>query len=161
MKTLMKYLCGLCLLCVVCVSCGDDNELRDPYKQYKDYLSKGNETRPEWEEREGLYTEYESTMSVQIQLQNILLPYLSDEDLMCAVIDDDVRAVASPAHTGGQIYFPLVIAGNSSDGEVCLHYYCKKLQRTYIIEDWMPFTPGLSPLDNGEPYKPKFIPGAL
>lgn len=136
-------------------SCKDDNE-----GDFKQYLKQGKESRPAWEAEEPNYPEFEQTMSVEVTLQEVLLPYASDEDLMCAMIGDEIRAVNGLERTGGQVYFPLVIAGNSDDNFVTLKYYCSKLRRIYTIERWMPFTPGMAPTLGEKLYVPEFIPGA-
>ena len=143
--------CLLCAFCVFCASCGDDDE-KNPF------LNMGNDNAPSWTIREGLYSEMELTMSMQVTLQDELLRYASDEDLMCATIDGEVRAIAGLERTGGEIYFSLVIAGKSGSGKVTLMYYCKQLKRIYTITDWMPFTPNIQPTSNGTPYVVEFIP---
>ena len=140
------------LLCVLCVSCDDDND------DWKQYLTRGNEARPTWSIPSDMYQIFEFTMAVQVTLQDELLPYASDDDLMCATIGDEVRAVTTLQRTGGEVYFPLVIAGSSGSGKVSLRYYCAQLRRTYTLDGWMPFTPGISPTQDGQPYVVKFIP---
>ena len=146
--------CLLCVLCAFCVACGDDDEKTNPL------LTTGNDARPTWTVREGLYDEMELTMSAQVTLQDELLPHAGDDDLMCATIDGEVRAVTGLERTGGEIYFPLVIAGNSgSSSKVTLKYYCSQFKRIYTIVDWMPFTPNIKPTNNdGKPYVVEFIP---
>lgn len=135
----------------IAVSCGDDDD------ELKQYLTQGNEERPAWVTGD-VYEIYEYTMSVQVTLQSVLLPYVSEEDLMCAVVGDEVRAVTNMNSTGGIVYFPLGIAGNSSNGKVTLKYYSARLKRIYTLEDWMPFDPGMPPTQDGEPYVVNFIP---
>ena len=150
----MKYFFEFFLLGVLCVACHDDDDKKNPM------LNMGNESRPTWTLREGLYNEedMEFTMSIQVTLQDELKAYASDDDLMCAIIDGEVRALTGLQRTGGEIYFPLVIAGSSGSGKVTLNYYCSHLRRTYTIVDWMPFTPNIKPTNNGNPYVVEFIP---
>ena len=154
MKTYLKNLCKLCLLCVLCAyctSCGDDENVTPSQ------LLKGNDERPTWTIRQGLYNEMDLTMGVQVTLQDELLRYASEDDLMCATIDGEVRALAEWENTGGEIYFPLVIAGNGDSNSVGLSYYCSQLKRIYTIADWKAFNPGTSPTENGKPYVIEFI----
>ena len=156
MKTYLKNLCKLCLLCVLsayCTSCGDDDKNVTPSQ-----LSKGNDERPTWTIRQGLYNEMDLTMGVQVTLQDELLPYASEDDLMCATINGEVRALAEWENTGGEIYFSLVIAGNGDSDAISLSYYCSKLKRIYTVANWKPFNSGTSPTDNGKPYIVEFIP---
>lgn len=149
----MKYLCLLCFLGVLFAACHDDDDKKNPM------LNMGNQARPTWTIREGLYNEdnMELTMSVEVTLQDELKVYASDDDLMCATIDGDIRALTSLQRTGGEIYFPLVIAGSSGSGKVSLSYYCSQLKRIYTIKDWMPFTPNIKPTNDGNPYVVEFI----
>ena len=155
MKNIVKMIAGVAMtttLLIATTSCGDDND------GWKQYLTKGNEARPAWSTPSDIYQTFEFTMAVQVTLQDELLPYASDDDLMCATIGDEVRAVTTLQRTGGEVYFPLVIAGSSGSGKVSLRYYCAQLRRTYTLDGWMPFTPGISPTQDGLPYVVEFIP---
>lgn len=149
-------------------SCGKDDEVTpevkeenpEPGNEFQEFLTSSNENTPLWEIPSDLYDIYENIMSIQVTLQEVLLPYSTESDLMCVTIDDDIRAVVGAQYTGGELYFPLTIAGNSGSRDISIHYYCSKLQRTYTVKDWKSFTPGIPPTDNGKPYVPEFIPGA-
>lgn len=149
MKQMYKSLFLAVLLCLF-AACGDDEKVNPS-------LTLGNESRPLWTTRGGLYSEMDLTMAVQLTLQNELLPYASDGDIMCAIIDGEVRAVRELQRTGGEIYFDLIIAGNSGSGRVTLKYYCDKLRRTFTLEGWMPFSPDIKPTNDGKPYVVEFI----
>ncbi|MBP5514591.1 MAG: hypothetical protein J6Y04_07435 [Bacteroidaceae bacterium] len=153
MNTILKTIAGVAMMAtlLLTVSCKDD-------KESNPYLTKGNDSRPAWEAEEPNYLEFEHTMAVDLNLQDILLPYVSDDDLMCATINNKVRAVSTLDRSGGQVSFPMVIAGNSGDGKVSLHYYCSRLSRIYTLNDWMNFTPSLSPTSDGISYIVNFIP---
>jgi hypothetical protein len=88
-------------------------------------------------------------MSVQIGVQSALLPYVSSEDLMCAMLKGEVRAVSGLKETGGQYYFMLPILGTSGDGFVTLKYYCDKLHRIFTVTDWKEFDSSIQPTDPG------------
>ena len=66
--------------------------------------------------------------------------------------------MAALQRTGDEMYFPLVIVGNSGSGAVGLSYYCAQLRRIYTLDRWQPFTPGMSPTQDGKPYVLSFIP---
>ena len=153
-KFISNTIAGVAIMATLLLasSCSDDDN------EYKQYLTKGNTPMPEWQSQEPDYGLFEQTMAVQVGLQTMLLPYASEADLMCATIGGEVRAVTALGCTGGQIYFPLVIAGHSSDAMVSIHYYCAQLQRIYSVNDWQPFKPGFPPTNGGALYIPPFIP---
>lgn len=127
-----------------CTSCGDDEDNK---------INVGNENRPAWTTRDNLYQEMELTMAVQVTLPEALLPHASDDDLMCATIDGEVRAVSGLQRTANEVYFPLVVAGNSGSGMVSINYYSSQLKRIFTFQNWMPFTPSIQPTDSdGKPY---------
>ncbi len=138
-----------------CGSDDDDAEPTDP-KNKSELLTPGNAVRPTWNEPD--YHSFELTMAVQFRLQEVLEGYVSENDLLCAIINDEVRAVSSPENSEGQIYFPLVIAANTNDSMVSIAYYCDQLKRIYTIENWHQFDASLPPLNNEQPYLLEFIP---
>ena len=118
----------------------------------------GTDQRPDWQAPH--YSLFEGmTMSVQIGLQKELLPYVSENDLMCAVMSDEVRAVTNVKETGGQYYFPLSVLGSSNEGAVTLKYYCDKLHRIFTVADWMEFDSSIQPTNGGMPYEVQFYTG--
>ena len=140
------------LLCALCVSsCGDDDDTNP-------YLKMGSDSRPAWILPQNIYQEFEFTMGVQVTLQDELVAFASEEDLMCATVNGEIRALTSLQYTGGEPYFSLIIAGNSNSGSVTLQYYCAQLKRIFTFPDWMPFSPGISPTQDGKPYVVEFIP---
>jgi len=129
-------------------ACASDNE------DVTSGLAQGNEPRPAWQLPANLYENFEATMAVQVTLQEELLATASDDDLMCATIGGELRALTTLQRTAGVVYFPLVIAGNSNSGPVSLSYYSARLKRIFTLTDWMPFSPGISPTsdEDGRPY---------
>ena len=138
--------------------CGsDDDDPIEPQKPTDKQLTVGNDERPtSWEDSIN-YNNFELTMAVQFRLQDVLNEYVSGQDLLCALIGDEVRAVTAPEISEGQIYFPLVIAATSNESMVSIAYYCDKLKRIFTIDNWHRFDTSLPPLDNGEPYLLEFI----
>ncbi|MBP3227172.1 MAG: hypothetical protein J6M53_00110 [Bacteroidaceae bacterium] len=157
LKRSIKTIAGVAFvatLLLAAVSCGSDDkdgEVVNPN------LTVGTASRPSWSVPADLYATFEYTMSVQLIPQAELQPYISDDDLMCAVVDGEVRAVSSLQRTGGEAYFPLVIAGTSGSGAVTISYYCARLARIYTVQNWQPFTPGLAPTQDGKPYVVTFF----
>ena len=149
----LNKLCFMLLLLAPLMlgACSSDSD--DPQPE-KTLLTVGADSRPTWTAPD--YSLFELTMSVQVQLQDTLQTYQSDGDLMCAVFEDEVRAVSSPMHTGDITYFPLTIAGNG-EGAVTIRYYCDQLHRIYTLEGWADFDPSAAPTGDGGIYHLHFI----
>lgn len=143
----------LTALVLVTGSCGDDSG-EVPGQITPAYLIPGTDVRPVWNAPD--YSEFELTMSVQVQLGDELAGYQSSADLMCAKVNNEVRAVSSPMSTGGSIYYPLSIAGDGSDQKVSLWYYCDILHRIYRINDWATFNASAAPTGSSGIYRPQF-----
>ena len=141
----------LAALTLVVGSCGDDNE---PTPRVPDYLIEGTATRPAWQASD--YSLFEHTMSLQVQLGDTLAYFQSQQDLMCATIKGEVRAVSEPQTTEGVVYFPLSIASNGNEGPVSLQYYCDRLHRIYVINEWAIFDPSVAPSGYSGIYRPRF-----
>lgn len=148
-----RYILSILLLTALTFmvgSCGDDE-----VTPAVSYLQTGSDQRPtDWTEPN--YSLYGLTMSVQVQLGDTLAKYQSSQDLMCATINGEVRAVATPMETGGEVYFPLSIASNGEDQMVSLRYYCDRLHRIYTIQDWAIFNASAAPTGNNGIYRPCF-----
>lgn len=160
MKKLL-YLAGVALVATLllgaCSSSDDDesNEKNGTSMTPKE----GMDTRPSWVAPSDASWLDEWPMSVQIGVQSELLPYVSSEDLMCAMLNGEVRAVSNLKETGGQYYFMLPIQGDSGEGFVTLKYYCDKLHRIFTVTDWKEFDSTIQPTDQGTPYEVPFFTG--
>lgn len=99
---------------------------------------------------------YELWMSVQVQLGDTLSDYQSSADMMCAIINGEVRAVTTPMSTNGVIYYPLSIGGNGDEKMVSLSYYCDRLHRIYTITNWTLFDTSVPPTGESGIYRPRF-----
>lgn len=120
-------------------------------------LTQGTDVRPDW--KYPSVSDYEQTMGVQFRLQDELAAYVTEQDLMCAMISGEVRALCEPEISDDGIYFPLVIFSDDSDVRVSISYYCDRLHRIYTLSNWHDFDATLSPLNAaGEPYLLNFIP---
>ena len=146
---------GLLLLLTFMVeSCG--NEVEEPASIVPEYLKEGTATRPTTWMRPD-YSLFELTMSVQVQLGDTLASFQSSADLMCATINDEVRAVTKPMVNGSITYYPLTVAGNGGDQTVSLHYYCDRLHRIYTITNWASFNTAATPTGDSGIYRPRFV----
>lgn len=146
----LKYLL-LALTSLALFACSSD----DDTETTPTYLLQGTDSRPtSWIKPD--YSLYELTMSVQVQLGDTLAKYQTDQDLMCATIGGEVRAVTEPKVTMSEIYYPLTIAENGGEKTIALHYYCDSLHRIYTIENWANFDPSAPPTGEDGIYRPKF-----
>ena len=134
------------------VGCSSDDDMNQGVPAY---LQEGTDSRPtNWTSPN--IADYEARMSVQVELGDTLAAYQSSLDLMCATIDDEVRAVTGPQVTGNVIYYPLIIFNNGDNKMVSLHYYCDRLHRIYTITNWAVFNTSAAPTGSSGLYRPCF-----
>lgn len=158
MKNLFKIagvVLSATLLLTACSSSDDDDKKpTDPSEQVVPQA--GTDERPTWITPDiSLFGG--DPMTVQVTLQEELLPYAGNEDLMCAKLNGEVRAVSDLYESYGQKHFRLSIYGNSNEGAVTLCYYCKQLSRIFTVDDWKAFDASTAPTDGGTPYVPMFF----
>ena len=158
MKNLIKIagvvLSATLLLTACSSSDDDDNKPIDPTE--KTVPQPGTDERPTWTAPDiSLFGG--DPMTVQVTLQDELLPYAGNEDLMCAKLNGEVRAVSNLDESYGQKHFRLSIYGSSNEGAVTLYYYCQQLSRIFTVDDWKAFDASTAPTDGGTPYVPTFF----
>ena len=117
-------------------------------------ISAGTDVRPTWQSPN--YDLYEQTMIVEVQLQDELAKYASEQDLICATIGNEVRGVAEAQQIEDQWLFSLVIGSNDVGVNVGLSYYCDKLHRIFTIQ-WTRFDATVAPTGQGGIYQPEFV----
>jgi len=158
MKNNIFYMLLLTALTFMVGSCSDDDESTEPTEPIVEtpvYLKPGTDVRPtNWIVPDASL--FELRMTVQVELGDTLAAYQGEQDLMCATIDGEVRAVTLPHKTGRTIYYPLIILDNRTGGTVSLHYYCDRLHRIYTITNWSNFTPSAAPTGKSGIYRPCF-----
>lgn len=164
------------LLLTACSSDDDDSNFTftsaSEAPQWKVDFS-GDLKQPEWVSAD--QSQYENAMYVLVKLQDELVPYSTDDDLMAAFIEGECRSIVAhrSVHADGGIYFALKIMGNNTvKEEFNLYYYSGGLHQLFAIngkemfvadkvygieEDFVPnFTmlcnkyPFISSLDTGE-----------
>ena len=160
MKKLL-YLAGVALVATLLLgACSSDDDGESNEKNGTSMTPKeGTDTRPSWVVSSDASLQDDWPMSVQIGVQSELLPYASNADLMCAMMNGEVRAVSGLKETGGEYYFMLPILGNSGEGFVTLKYYCDKLHRIFTVTNWKEFDSTIQPTDQGTPYEVQFFTG--
>ena len=156
-----KYIIFILLTALTFVvgSCTTDGSDEPTPEQPKtpEYLMPGSDARPDWKFSDN--GRYELRMSIQVELGDTLAAYQSSQDLICATIGGEVRAVAQPNETGGIVYYPLIIFDNETGRTVSLSYYCDQLHRIYTITSWAVFDASAAPTGNSGIYRPKFTVG--
>lgn len=153
MKQIIKMGHWLCLLSLLFLSCSgsDDNEPSSPTQQA---IVSGSDARPAWQAPQ--YTAFEQTMSVSVLMQRELEPYVTQQDLLCATIGDEVRGLTTPTVEEGLIFFPLTVAANGKGEMVSLSYYCDRLHRIFTIP-WTTFDTSVAPMGEDGIYRPQFV----
>ena len=143
------------LLFTAC-SKSDDSDQKPTEPTEQPVPQPGTDQRPTWTEPDiSLYGG--DPMTVQITLQDELLPYAGEGDLMCAKLNSEVRAVSDLYESHDQKHFRLSIYGSSNEGDVTLCYYCHQLSRIFTVENWKAFDASTAPTDEGTPYVPPFF----
>ena len=97
--------------------------------------------RPDWQDPEtGMY---ENFSVLFVDIEDELLPYVSNQDQLAVYVNDELRDVASPAvplgstEEGGGFYM-LKVWGNEAENQVInftLKYYNSKLRHLFSISD--------------------------
>lgn len=116
-------------------------------------IEAGSDARPNWVAPNANY--YEQNMQVYLTLQDKLQPYISENDMVCAKIDGEVRGVAVPRLDEGDWLISLFIFSNGA-APIQLSYYCDKLHRIFTT-DWATFDAAVPPTGEGGIYLLKFV----
>ena len=153
MKQIIKLGQWLCLLPFLFLSCSGSDE-NEPVSPTQQAITSGNDARPAWQAPQ--YTAFEQTMSISLLMQRELEPYVTQQDLLCATVGNEVRGLTSPTIEGSLIFFPLTVAANGGGETVNLSYYCDRLHRIFTIP-WTTFNASVAPMGEGGIYRPQFI----
>lgn len=134
----------------------------------KDINWMSDEPLPDWAAPDPL--QFESTMVLQVKLDEDLFSYASDKDLMSVTKGEECRALSlcnfkEVQGTGESVaYFILAIKGNNDERDALLsvNYYCENLKQTFVMKDIMPFVPDLvyGIYDDSENFQPYFSMGS-
>ena len=152
MKKSILALAALALLAWGCSS--DDGEsTTPPTPEETTVIESGSDTRPDWVAPSA--NAFEQNMNVYLTLQDELLPYISENDLVCAKIDDEVRGVAVPRQDESDWLISLIVFSNGA-APIQLSYYCDQLHRIFTI-DWTTFDADVAPTGTGGIYQPEFV----
>ena len=146
-----KSILALAALAIVAWGCSSGEDELQPQSGV---ISVGTDVRPDWQTPN--YDHFEQVMNVQVQLQDTLTQYVSKNDLLCATIGGEVRAVSAPRQAGDGWVAPLTVASNDAGVAVELSYYCEQLHRIYTIP-WTTFDASVAPTGTGGIYQPEFV----
>jgi hypothetical protein len=153
MKKTILAIAALAFMAWGCSSGSDDTTTTPPVPEQKE-IAAGTDARPAWVAPD--YNLYEQLMYVEVQLEDKLQTYASANDLMAAMIGNEVRGLAAPMQEGGRWLFPMNMVSDESGVKVSLAYYCDKLHRIFTI-DWTTFDANMAPTGESAVYKPTFV----
>jgi len=155
MKKSILAIAALAFMAWGCSSSDDQDDSTQQVQPAPTELQAGTDARPTWAEPN--YDLYEQIMSVDILLQDTLVKYASDQDMICATIHNEVRGVANAKQVDdNQWVFPLTICSDEASVMIGLSYYCDKLHRIFTI-NWTAFDASVPPTGQGGIYQPKFV----
>ncbi len=108
-----------------------------------------NQERPDWTEPDG--SAFENWTILKVQIEEALLPYASEDDLMALFVNGEIRALENPAVSvsGGQVKgkFVMKAYGNETGTEtvrMSLQYYSQRLKHIFTLEDDISFSSDVS-----------------
>lgn len=100
-----------------------------------------NQERPDWTEPDG--TRYENWTILMVQIEESLLPYVSEGDMMALFVNGELRALAGPVVNVGTGQtengkFLMKAYGNETGSEtvnMTLQYYSQTLKHVFTLSD--------------------------
>lgn len=154
MKQIVLFLfAALAFVATGCSSSDGQEPGTPPSPPVSTPIEPATDARPHWEAPNA--GDYEQTMNVYLIMQDELQPYLSENDILCAKIDGQVRGVAVPRLDEGSWLISMILFSNGA-APVQLSYYCDQLHRIFTT-DWTTFDATVAPTGTGGIYKPTFV----
>lgn len=100
-----------------------------------------NQERPNWTEPDASL--YENWTILKVQIEETLMPYASEGDLLALFVNGEIRALAKPANTVGSGQttngkFLMKAFGNETGTEtvnMSLQYYCQTLKHIFTLTE--------------------------
>jgi len=119
-----------------------------------------NQERPDWTEPD-FSAIYENWTVLKVRIEDALMPYASEGDLMALFVGSEQRALAQPAVSigTGQPHigkFVMKVWGNEAGTEpllISLQYYCQKLNHIFTLSDKITLDP-----DEATGIEEEFVP---
>lgn len=93
-----------------------------------------NQQPPQWEAPDP--SKYECKMIVMLRLQDELVPYSTDDDVMAVISNDECRALSKRDGNAQKVYFVINVHGNTSEsgGNFRLCYYSGGLKQLFQLD---------------------------
>lgn len=66
----------------------------DPQWKVEFKLPQGQAGNPQWADKQVDFYQFENTMSIVLRLEDEMTPFLSDNDVMAAIVNGEVREVS-------------------------------------------------------------------
>ena len=92
-----------------------------------------NQQYPQWTSPDP--SQYENKMIVMVRLQEELVPFSTDDDLMAVMVDNECRALSTRDGNAQKVYFVLNVHGNTTDPSegFVLCYYSGGLKQLFML----------------------------
>ncbi len=146
MKTLIKLMSFAAVLTLTwgCSSSDDDENNNGPdttnsaFKECSEVPrwqvdQSDNQPRPQWTPPDP--SKFENKMIVLVRLQDELVPYSTDDDMMAVLVDNECRALSIRSGNEEEVYFVLNVHGNAGDVseyfQLC--YYSGGLKQLFVL----------------------------
>lgn len=102
---------------------------------------RNDQARPDWSEPDGSL--YENWTILKVQIEEALLPFVSEDDMMALFVNGELRGLASPAVIAGSgessnTKYLIKVWGNETGSEtvnMTLQYYCETLKHIFTLSD--------------------------
>ncbi len=137
-----------CLILGACSSDDDNNSVNAAFTETSQSEApvwqidwSNNQERPNWKAPDA--SRYENWTILKVQIEETLLPFVSDSDLMALFVNGELRGLAKPAVTvagnktsGGK--FLMKAYGNETESEtvnMSLQYYNQMLKHIFTLSD--------------------------
>ncbi|MBO4811639.1 MAG: hypothetical protein J5552_08755 [Prevotella sp.] len=91
-----------------------------------------NQQSPQWTSPDP--SQYENKMIVMVRLQEELVPFSTDDDLMAVIVGNECRALSTRDGNAQKVYFVLNVHGNAADisEDFVLCYYSGGLKQLFM-----------------------------
>lgn len=101
-------------------------------------MPQGTAGKPDWASRHADFYQFQNTMTAVVRMEDEMLPFLSMEDQMAAIVGDEVRELDFIQHyayeDNEQFYqFMLLIPFAEQDKTADLYYYNAKADQSYRL----------------------------
>lgn len=142
-----KYIIAIAALTLAWgCSSDDDDEKKDNEPVYTNSTFTAYDHTPQWEVDQSADQQppqwtspdpsrFENKMIVLVRLQQELVPYSTDDDMMAVLVDDECRALSIRSGNEDAVFFVLNVHGNADDisEKFQLCYYSGGLKQLFML----------------------------